>query len=336
MIGTACFALIGSLWYNHSKIRDSFEEITMAERKRKLPTRKPIELPVEYQYGPERKVVSLEKDGILCVPVLGFDDFRSPVTASPLHSHKECIEISYCVRGDLTFELAGREHAFRPGEVFVTLPDEEHRLSTWPHGISKYWILFRVPKKGFPCLHLSPKEVRWLVDALQHLPRRSFEDVSGVRETFRRIFHLYETLAKGTPERTLRLRTAVADLLLAIVDSANSAPRVHPDLKLRAIAEEMRDHPERPFDFQGMADGCGMSRSSFEVRFKKSLGYSPRAYLIRCRIEAAKILLEQGKSVGYVANRFGYSAPRHFSTQFKAVTGQTPRQIVRSAKSLIR
>ena len=307
----------------------------MGAHSKKPLARKPIELPADYQEGPERKVVSLEPDGVLCIPVLGFDDFRRPVKASPLHLHREYIEISYCVRGDLSFELGGETHPFRPGTVFVSLPGEKHRLSTWPHGISKYWMLFRIPKKGFPCLHLSPKEVRWLVDELMHLPRRSFEDVSGVCETFRRIFRLYEARTRKTPERTFRLRTAVADLLLAIVDSANSAPRVHPDLRLRAVADEMREHPERQFDFLRKAAECGMSRSSFDVRFKKSLGYSPRTYLIRCRVELAKILLEQGKSVGYIADLFGYSAPRHFSTQFKAVIGRTPRQVRMSAKSLM-
>ncbi len=299
----------------------------MSTCSKKSPTRKPIELPADYQYGSERKVVSLESDGVLCIPVLGFDDFRRLVKASPLHSHRECIEISYCVRGDLSFELGSETHSFCPGTVFVSLPGEKHRLSTWPHGISKYWMLFRVPKKGFPCLHLSPKEVMWLVDEFMHLPRRSFEDVSGVCEAFRRLFHLYETLTRKTPERTFRLRTAVADLLLAIVDSANSAPRIHPDKRLRTVADEMREHPERRFDFIQKAAECGMSRSSFDVRFKKSLGYSPRTYLIRCRMDAAKRLLSAGKSVGYVANFLGYGAARHFSERFKAITGKMPREV---------
>lgn len=280
----------------------------------------------DYQSGPERKVVSLEHDGVPCVPLLGFDDFRSHVKASPLHSHANCIEISYCARGDLVFELGGVEYPFRPGNVFVSLPGEKHRLSTWPYGISKYWVLLRVTRNGFPGLRLSSKETKWLMDEFRHLPRRMFEDVSGVRETFRRLFRLYETDGMTAAERTFRIRAAATDLALATVDSAKAPSRVHPDLKLRAVAEEMRGSPEMRFDLLRKAEECGMSRSSFETRFKKSFGYSPRAYLVRCRMDAAKRLLAAGKSVGYVANFLGYGAARHFSERFKAITGKTPRE----------
>ena len=280
----------------------------------------------DYQSGPERKVVSLESDGVPCVPLLGFDDFRSHVQASPLHSHAECIEISYCARGDLVFELGGEEYPFRPGNVFVSLPGEKHRLSTWPHGISKYWAMLRVVRKGFPGLRLSGKETKWLVDEFRNIPRRLFEDVSGVCETFRRLFSLHEAGGMAAAERSFRMRAAATDLVLAIIDSAKAPPKVHPDLKIRAVAKEMRDSPEKRFDLSRKAEECGMSKSTFETRFAKSLGYSPRTYLVRCRMDAAKRLLAAGKSVGYVANFLGYGAARHFSERFKAVTGKTPRE----------
>ena len=39
----------------------------------KLP---PLKLTFDYSDTPERRAVSLEKDGILCVPVIGYDKYR--------------------------------------------------------------------------------------------------------------------------------------------------------------------------------------------------------------------------------------------------------------------
>ena len=102
--------------------------------------RRPLELSFDYIDTPERRVVSLVADGVACVPVLGFDAYRRQWRAAPIHVHDECLEISFCLRGDLAFELGGKRYPFRPGFVFVSRPDEPHRLGAYPKGMSKYWI----------------------------------------------------------------------------------------------------------------------------------------------------------------------------------------------------
>ena len=56
----------------------------------------------------ERRVLSLDGDGIPCMPVLGFDCYRRKWSQAPLHVHEECLEVSLCLRGDLVFESGGR------------------------------------------------------------------------------------------------------------------------------------------------------------------------------------------------------------------------------------
>ena len=90
--------------------------------------RQPLKLEFSYSDTPERRCVSLEPDGILCLPVLGFDAFKKPIEISQPHVHDECLEISLCLRGDLEFELEGRDYPFRPDTVFVSRSDEVHRM----------------------------------------------------------------------------------------------------------------------------------------------------------------------------------------------------------------
>ena len=72
----------------------------------------------EYSDTPERRCLSLEPDGVFCLPVIGFDAFKKPIDISPSHVHDECLEISLCLRGDLEFELQGKSYPFRPDTIF--------------------------------------------------------------------------------------------------------------------------------------------------------------------------------------------------------------------------
>ena len=150
--------------------------------------RKPLKLSFDYMDTPERRVLSLAADGVACVPVLGFDAYRRQWRAAPVHVHDECLEISFCLRGDLEFELGGERHPFRPGTVFVSRPDEPHRLRAYPKGMSKYWLLFRIPARGERILGLTAKETAWLVQELIRLPQRLFVGTKEIRALFKRLF----------------------------------------------------------------------------------------------------------------------------------------------------
>ena len=66
-----------------------------------------IKLGFDYSDTPERKVVSLEADGIACVPAIGFDNFQRAWKVPEVHYHPECLEMSLCLRGSLGFEFRG-------------------------------------------------------------------------------------------------------------------------------------------------------------------------------------------------------------------------------------
>jgi len=291
-------------------------------------TRKPIKLPAEYQDTPERRVLDLGRDGMPCIPILGHDTYLKIRKVSPPHVHPECVEISYCLRGDLEFVLGKKVYPFRPGSVFVTRPDERHYLRTWPKGISKYWMLFRIPERGGTVLGLSRKESDWLVDELLHLPRPLFEGGEEVLRNFKRIFRLYDTLPRRTSERGVRMRAAALELILSVIESSKTSDRVFPDVRFKRIAAAIAEHPERDYPFEFLVEQAGMSRTSFLSRFKKAIGFPPHAYVVKCRIDKAKVLLEQGMSVGAISDRLGFSSPRHFTAAFRATTGRLPSKWV--------
>jgi AraC-like DNA-binding protein len=86
----------------------------------------------------------------------------------------------------------------------------------------------------------------------------------------------------------------------------------------RALAS-MRDHPERSFTIQGLAEVAGMSRSVFAARFSESLDRPPMGFLKEVRLDrAAELLARTDLPVKAIASRVGYSSRSAFTRAFLA------------------
>lgn len=289
--------------------------------------RKSLKLSFDYMDTPERRVVSLAADGVPCVPVLGFDAYRRQWRAAPIHVHDECVEISLCLRGNLEFEMGGKRYPFRPGSVFVARPDEPHRLRSYPKGMSKYWLLFRLPARGERILGFSAKETAWLVQELTHLPRRLFAGTKGILAAFKRLFALCDNLPARLVPRRVRIRTAVAELLLEIVEAAHTTTARQSPERIADVIAAVRADLARCWTIDELATRVGCSHTKLLLAFKQQTGAPPHAFLLACRIERAKELLATGSdSVATIARALGFASPQHFAGHFKLATGQTPRE----------
>ncbi len=122
----------------------------------------------------------------------------------------------------------------------------------------------------------------------------------------------------------IRMKTYIHSLWLDILDSAATSVRQKVPESFGAIAERMRNHPERDYPLDGLVAESGVSKSSFITLFKTAHGLTPHAFLLQCRIEAAKRFLEDGFSVKAVADRFGFPSAQHFSRTFRNFVGVTP------------
>lgn len=94
-----------------------------------------------------------------------------------------------------------------------------------------------------------------------------------------------------------------------------------------------RDFAE-PLDLDAMAREAGYSRFHFARAFAVTYGETPRAYLTRRRIERAKTLLRTANlSVTEVCFLVGFSSLGSFSTRFRELVGQGPREYRHDAVS---
>ena len=271
-----------------------------------------------------RRLLSLEPDRIDCIPLIGEARFLRRYRDIGAHVHAGCIEITLCIRGNLTYECNGKKYPFRTGDVFVVGAGKRHRPLSYPKGLHRYRLLFRLPSGKTPVLGLPKDESACLVRDLVALGVRRFVDRGGVQNGFRRVFEILGEKIRNPSRRRLLLRTAVLNLLLAVLSEACAPDPVLPEARIRQLADEIRANPERIYEIDEIANGLGISPSTLQSRFRRILGMPPYAYQLECRMEKAKRALSAGQSVASVANFLGYASPKHFAVQFRRHVGCPP------------
>src|SRR5271167_587388 len=99
------------------------------------------------------------------------------------------------------------------------------------------------------------------------------------------------------------------------------------DGQMNAAITAMHDDPARRWTLQELAERAGMSRTTFALKFKETVGASPMEYLTRWRMLLAGDRLANTSDPGSViALSLGYESESAFSTAFRRVMGRSPRQ----------
>jgi AraC-like DNA-binding protein len=103
------------------------------------------------------------------------------------------------------------------------------------------------------------------------------------------------------------------------------------DSQMSAAIGAMHDDPAHGWTIQKLAERAGMSRSTFALKFKQTVGEAPMEYLTRWRMQlAGDKLANSGDSIAAIARSLGYESESAFGTAFKRVMGCSPRQYGRS------
>jgi len=284
-----------------------------------------LEVSESFEQRPYRQCTEgLAIDGIPWIPVIGRNSFLRTTEPSPCHTHGGCIEIVYCRHGTCEYESCGETFQLRPGRVFVSRPSESHRMMSNPKGLATYYLLFKLPETRLS--GLFGDEVHYIERKLRKVPRL-FDGGARTGRDFVRLFRLVDQTFGDRSERRIRILNACLTLILSVIDASETPMSNGGPGRIRALSEEMRVHPERDYPVESLATRAGCSPSSLLNGFKSATGYTPHAYLVKCRIDRAKELLSAGDmNISGVASSLGFPSPQHFATQFRNATGMSPHE----------
>ena len=282
----------------------------------------------------ERHAVSLAKDGLAFVAGIGHSHYAVAHSSLPEHIHPGCMELHYCLNGAIKFEIVGETHTLLPGEVCVTQPDVRHHLVSNAKGHRHYWLLLKLPSANGAAgaFGLPPAEAKELRRRLAAIRRPVFPVDAELKPLFGEVFKALETMPCGT-YRTLRLRTAILRILTLLVRDAgrrDASRRIASSIE--RLVSDIRQKPGQQRTVEEMARATGRSESRFNTEFKRATGFPPAAFIVNCRIQKGRQLLETSSlAISAIARSLGYCSTAHFSAQFKLFCGMTPRECRKTA-----
>jgi len=279
---------------------------------------------------PNRRVIDLSGEGLPEVPVLGMNRSVRTTEGSIFHRH-QCLEITYCAQGSVKFDCDGRAYSIIPGDVFISRPEDAHRLRGNPKGAKLYWIFLKLPQRGKPLLGLDVAESKWLSRALKSLPRKAFSAPADVRSCYERLFHVLDSEKSDRTVRRLKLRAAAVQLLIALAEAGATATEGARDVRFQSLVDRMRREPRKAFSMAEVAAELRCSPNTVRARFRKYTGLSPQSFMMKCRIHKAQDLLREGRqSVTDIACELGFSSSQNFAIRFRQETGMSPTEWFKS------
>lgn len=83
----------------------------------------------------------------------------------------------------------------------------------------------------------------------------------------------------------------------------------------------------RQITLDEVARAAGMSKYHLSRTFREVVGVGVKEFTIRCRIEHARRLMRQGRSVAEAAYDAGFTDPNYFSRAVRKHTGMTPTEL---------
>jgi AraC-like DNA-binding protein len=227
--------------------------------------------------------------------------------------------VHYVVSGKGSFQCLGREYKLHAGDSFFIFPGE---------------------LAGYASDDKDPWNYRWIGFKGTHVDQiLSNIGISAHRPTIgpnanRRIPVLYhqiqQTLQQADPNCDLQAGAYIR-LLLA----EYSANRIDPQISRENAPSEIELQIERairwltlqysqPISIEDMAQTLGYHRTHLSKMFKQHTGVSPMNFLLKIRMERAKLLLNQPLTIEQIASSVGFSDALYFSKQFKKWYGCSP------------
>ncbi len=153
-----------------------------------------------------------------------------------------------------------------------------------------------------------------------------------------RIEHLARALEKdfraGGPSGSLfadSIGVALAVRLLGLEEKAPDRATGLSDAQLKRVMDFIEDQIETPLSLEILSRVAGVSNSHLRTWFKAATGLTVHRYVLRRRIERARLLLLAGDfSISEVAHLTGFAHQSHLAHWMRRETGETPRAMKRT------
>lgn len=146
---------------------------------------------------------------------------------------------------------------------------------------------------------------------------------------------LCDEVVKDAPGQAAVLDRLLDLLLIAVLRAWFARPDAEEPAWYRSQSDPvvgralsiLHKNPAHPWTVGSLATELGVSRAALARRFHDVVGEPPMTFLTGWRLAlAADLLCQPDATVGWVAEKVGYSSPFALSTAFKRVRGVSPQE----------
>jgi AraC-like DNA-binding protein len=231
------------------------------------------------------------------------------------------------------------EHIIQTGDAFVIHPGDKHSYRD-TSGLKLYNVLFDMGQLHFPMLDLKRHPGYRALFALEPRLRTSHGFKSRLKLSPAQLavaVNLLNEIARELKDKRAGYQSMATALFLQTVGHLSRCyahiedPKPRALLRLGVVLDHLESSPDQPVRLEELARMAGMSKSSFQRAFRRTLDSSPVDYWIRLRIQKACELLASGSvQVKEAAQAAGFDDSNYFTRQFRRVLGISPREYARS------
>lgn len=217
------------------------------------------------------------------------------------HFHS-AFSLGLILQGKTRFSLSGPEYLAEEGDIVLIAQGRAHSCN---------------PVDGPRGYHMLLIDAAWLQE---RIPDAREPRVPLIRDAalFRRAEAVVEAFLADRDNAPAML----ADLLLDLhARDSGTAPDGGPPTFL---CPNLNDAEDAPPSVSGLARQAGMCRESYSRAVRRKTGLPPSRYLHCLRLEKARWLLRQGKSITEAALALGYADQSHFHRMFVRFCAVTP------------
>lgn len=262
-----------------------------------------------------RYVLTPERHGLPGVPVFACAKGEDAVLPLINHRHRDKYECVLLESGTRTLTASGVAYTVYPENAFLTHPDELH--SGDPANDSAGEMLWFQLNASGPLLGLTEAETHFIRARLYSCETRLFHIPPNVYELFRESFKL---LQKGGSAASLKGRVLFVYALTTLLEAPAAAAVLSPEID--AAKQYLLRHIREGIDTEDLREASKLPRIEFEEKFEKQLGFAPKEYILRMKLEAAaKELAQPKKNLSEIVFGYNFSSVFYFKTVFKRYMG---------------
>lgn len=261
---------------------------------------------------------------------------KDRIRAEEPHQH-DCMEIMYiekgagcCIMNQIRYPvLRGDFFIFRPGDVHEFIPASP---------ISYYNLLFSdelftPEEKGI--IETHPLLMQWRTGKAPNRGKINVQ-LSQAAKVEAMFSELAEECKYRKPESNLLRKALFFRLIFFVLRGSTVSPPIagnKHEQQLSLLFDFIARNYAKKLSIADLAKAAGVSPNYFNELLQKTIGQNITEYLLRYRVEQAKIALENPENtISWIACCSGFYDASHFIRVFKQITGMTPGEYRKSKK----